>query len=132
MKGFSSDSSSKSEDLQEKTPKNVQAVVTDREVVVYKWLDVYGVMQFSSIPPTPADGIEAEMMVLSPNTNVMDALKIPKEEDKAEQKPNIISLGSPYSPEGMKGMIDDSMQLQEQMTQQQAEQEKMMGELFKK
>ena len=46
------------------------------------------------------------------------------------QKPNVISLGSPYSPQGMKDMINDSLQLQEQLTEQQAGQEKMIEEML--
>ena len=127
---FSSGESDSIEELKEKTPRNVKTVVTDKEVEVYKWLDEYGVTQFSET--APADGVAVELMVLSPDTNVMDALKVPEEEDKAVQKPNVISLGNPYSPEGMKDMINDSLQIQEQITKQQAEQEKMMNEMFNK
>lgn len=123
------------EELKKKTPKNIEAVVTDREVVVYKWLDAHGVMQFSSVPPAglgETDGEDGvEKMVLSPNTNVIDAIKMPKEEARKTQKSKVISLGSPYSVEGMKDMVNDSMQLQQQLNEQQAGQQEMMEELFK-
>lgn len=130
MKGLGSDSPGNSVNLKEKTPKNVQTVVTDKEVVIYKWRDEHGVMQFSSISPVEVN--EVERVVLSPDMNVLDAFKIPEKEEKVVKKPNVISLGSPYSPEGIKDIINDSLNVQEQMTEQQAEQEKMMEELFGK
>lgn len=128
-KNFGSEKSDNLESLKKKAPKGVKTVVTDKEVVIYKWRDEHGVMQFSSVSPAEVDKVER--VVLSPDMNVIDAFKIPEKEDKVVQKPNVISLGSPYSPEGMKDMINGSLNLQEQMTGQQAEQEKMMEELFK-
>ncbi|MDT8451708.1 MAG: DUF4124 domain-containing protein [Gammaproteobacteria bacterium] len=39
------------EDLRAKAPKNIQQVVTDQPVEVYKWVDEHGVTQFSNRPP---------------------------------------------------------------------------------
>ena len=128
MKGLGSGDSDSAEQLKAKAPKDVKTVVTDEKVEIYKWHDRYGVPQFAEKPP--ADGSEVEIMVLSPSTNVIDAIKIPGEEDKAEQKPNVISLGSPYSPQGMKDIVNDSLQLKEQASEQQAGQEKMIEELL--
>lgn len=116
------------EDLQDKAPKNIQTVVTDKKIEVYKWSDKHGVMQFSNEPPQ--DGSESEKMVLSPNTNVMEAIKITKKEPEKAAKPQVISLGSPYSPGGMKKMVDDSTNLQDQLNQRQADQDKMIQDLF--
>lgn len=116
------------EDLRDKLPKNIKAVVTDKEVEVYKWTDKHGVMQFSHLPPQ--DGTDSEKLVLSPNTNVMDAIKIPEKEKEEVAKPQVFSLGSPYSPGGMKKMVDDSSELKETLNQRQADQEKMLQDLF--
>ena len=118
------------EDLQEKAPKNVQAVVTDKKIEIYKWVDEYGVMQFSSTPPFEVD--KFEKMVLSPDTNIMDAIKIPEKEEEAEVRSQVYSLGNPYSPDGMKKMIDDSENIKETLNQRQAEQEGLLEELFGK
>lgn len=117
------------EDLKDKVPKNIQAVVTDKEVEVYKWTDEHGVMQFSSLPPY--EGIASERMLLSPKTNVIDAIKIPKKEEEKIAKPQVFSLGSPYSPGGMKKMVDDSKALTEKLNTRQTEQDAMMQEMFK-
>ena len=117
------------EDLQVKAPKNVQAVVTDKKVEVYKWEDEYGVMQFSNTPPFEGD--DFEKMVLSPDTNIMDAIKVSEKEPDEITKPKVFSLSSPYSPGGMKKMVEDSTALQEQLNDRQAEQDKMIQDLFK-
>lgn len=127
--GVSSKNDAK-EDLQDKAPKNIQTVVTDKKVEVYKWADKHGVIQFSNEPPQ--DGSESEKMVLSPNTNVLDAIKITKKEPEKAAKPQVINLGSPYSPGGMKKMVDDSTNLQDQLNQRQTEQDKILQDLFPK
>lgn len=130
--GFSpgGDTADTIEKLQGKAPQNIEAVVTDKEVEVYKWIDDNGIMQFSSLPPH--EGIEAEIMLLSPNTNVMDATKVPEKEPEHASKPKVFSVGSPYSPEGMKNIVDDSAELQETLNQRQVDQDKMMQDLFPK
>lgn len=116
------------EALRAKVPKNIQTVVTDKQVEVYKWVDEHGVTQFSNLPPQ--DGGQSEKLVLSPETNVMDAVKIPEKEPAAAAQPQVFSLSSPYSPGGMKKMVDDSRDLQETLNQRQAEQEQMMQDLL--
>jgi hypothetical protein len=120
--------SDSTESLKKKAPKGVKAVVTDRKVEIYKWIDKYGVPQFSET--APADGSEAKMIVLSPDTNVMDAFKIPKKEEEKEKKGKVFSLGSPYSPEGMKDMVDESLQLKDKINEQQTEQEAMIEKIL--
>jgi len=117
------------EDLQANVPKNIKAVVTDKEVEVYKWADEHGVMQFSSVPPQ--EGEDSEKIVLSPDTNVVDAFKIPEKEQEEVAEPRVYSLSSPYTPGGMKKMVEDSKDLQETLNQRQADQDKMMQDLFK-
>lgn len=125
--GFGGDSNM--EDLKAKAPKNIETVTTDRRVEVYKWVDDSGVVQFTNTPPM--EGRASEKIVLSPNTNVMDAIKIPEEEPEVASGPTVYTLGNPYTPGGAKELIDQSMKLQEQMNQQQVEQEKMMQDMMK-
>jgi hypothetical protein len=128
MKGFKSEEPTEMEKLAEKVPKGVKAVVTDEEVEVYKWRNEHGILQFSEVSPANVD--EVEKIVLSPDVNIIDAIKIPEKESEKKQKPNIISLRSPYSVDGMKGMINDSMQVQQDLNEKQAEQEKMLEEII--
>lgn len=118
------------ENLKAKAPKNLQNVTTDKKVEVYKWVDEHGVMQFSSTPPV--DGGNSEKMVLSPNANVVDAVKIPAKEPEVESKSQVVNLSSPYSPSGMKDMIENTMKIQEQMNSQRADQDKMLQKMIKK
>ncbi|MCK5002088.1 MAG: DUF4124 domain-containing protein [Gammaproteobacteria bacterium] len=111
-------------------PKNIKKVVTDERVEVYKWVDEYGVMQFSNKPPL--DDRDSEKIVLTPDINVIDAIEIPEEVQEEAAKPGVFSLGSPYSPDGMKKMVDDSKEVKEQLNQRQAEQEKVLQDLFKR
>ncbi|MDH5387309.1 MAG: DUF4124 domain-containing protein [Gammaproteobacteria bacterium] len=115
-------------DAQANGPKNVKMVVTDKKVEVYKWPDEHGVIQFSNVPP---EGLDSELLVLSPETNVMDAIKIPEKEPELIGMPKVTSLGSPYSPAGMKKLVDESIEMQETLNQRQADQEKMIQDIFK-
>ena len=124
--GFFGGGSEKSDKL----PQNIQQVVTDKKVEVYKWVDEHGVTQFGQSPPE--QGVESEKITLSPDTNVVDALKIAEEEPEIEEKPSVFSLGSPYSPGGMKDLVEDSINTQEMLNQRQTEQEQMMQDLFGK
>lgn len=124
--GFFGGGSEKSEKL----PQNIQQVVTDEKVEVFKWVDEHGVTQFSHSPPMA--GVESEKITLSPDTNVVDALKIAEEEPEIEAKPSVFSLGSPYSPEGMKDLVDDSVNVKDMLNQRQAEQDKIMQDILGK
>lgn len=114
-------------DAQNNGPKNVKTVVTDKKVEVYKWIDEHGVMQFSHLKPVSR---ESELMVLSPETNVMDAIKIPEKEPELIGKPKVTSLGSPYSPAGMKKLVDESIEMKDTINQRQADQEKMLKDIL--
>ena len=109
------------ENLRDKAPKNIRAVVTDKEFEVYKWVD----------EQPPQVGTASEKIILAPNANVIDAVKIPETEALATAKPQVYSVGSPYSPDGMKKLVDDSMNVQEMLNQRQADQDKMMQGMFK-
>lgn len=117
------------EELKAKTPKDVKTVVTDKRVEIYTWRDKNGVPQFSE--KLPGEDYEVEKIVLSPDTNVMDPVKVPEEEARVVQKPNVITLGSPYSPDGIKDIVNGAVDLQEQANQQQTEQQKMIEEILK-
>jgi len=128
--GFGFGSGGAKQDLTAKLPKNVQTVVTDKKVEVYKWVDEHGVMQFSNTPPP--EGGASDKVVLSPDTNVIQAYEAPQQEATTGSGPRVYNLGSPYSPEGMKNLVQDSLNVQQKMNERQAENDKMMEDIFKK
>ncbi|MCK5396274.1 MAG: DUF4124 domain-containing protein [Gammaproteobacteria bacterium] len=105
--------------------KNLSNVVTDEKVHVYKWRDQNGIMQFSSEPPPTVT--DAEQVVLDPNSNLMQAVKVPeKEEPKAVAE---AVAPNPYTIRGMKKVMDDAKSVEAVLQKRHEEQQKMMGDL---
>lgn len=107
-------------------PENITSVVTDQEVTYYRWTDENGQTHFSSTPPT---GLQAEQHTLRPDTNIVQAVKVPEPEETSDG-PTIFSLGSgkdgtskegddeafnPYSPEGVQKLMDKARDAGEMM-----------------
>jgi len=113
-----------SDDFRLKAPKNVKAVTTDKDVEVYKWRDERGVMHFGEAPPDLSG--KAEKITLKANQNVVDAMVVKKEEDRAVSEVQHVDMGNPYSPQGMVQMLDQTKALTESLNKQQAEKQKMM------
>lgn len=128
--GFSGFGSGGGTATKPKLPENVKPVVTNKRVEVYTWIDEHGVKQFSNTPPR--DGGESEKMVLSPDTNVIDGLKIPEQEAEVASGPKVFNVGNPYTPGGIKEVIDNTKDVSETLNQRQAEQEQFMDKLFNK
>ena len=61
-------------------------------------------MQFSNVPP--ADGGNAQQVMLDPNSNLIQAVKIPEKTAGPEQKVATKKSLSPYSVKGAKKVID--------------------------
>lgn len=111
------------------TPKNITNVTTDQKVQVYKWRDEHGVMQFTNTPP-PASR-QAEIVELAPNTNIVKAIEIPEEEpEKKRSGPSVVTVGNPYTPGGMKDLLDTTSTLAEDMGQKQMEQQQLMNQIL--
>ncbi len=110
-------------------PENVKPVVTDKKVEIYTWVNEQGIKQFSNTPPP--QGGNSEKIVLSPDTNVIQGIKVPEEETEVAAGPKVLSVGNPYTPGGMKEVIDSASDIKETMGQRQAEQDKMLQQLFK-
>jgi hypothetical protein len=117
------------QELRAKAPKNITNVKTDKDVTVYKWRDANGVMQFSHAPPP--DGGQAEAVNLRSDTNIVKAIKVPEAEEEASRsRPRVMSTGNPYTPGGMKDLVEQTSAMTEKLNQQAAEREKMMQDLF--
>jgi hypothetical protein len=117
--------SSEFKKLKAKAPKNLTSVVSDEKVQVYKWRDENGVMQFSNTPPL--SGGNAEQVVLNPNSNLVQAVKVPEKEAPEEvaktESPN------PYSVKGMKKVMDDARGVEGMLRKRHEEQQKAYNNL---
>jgi hypothetical protein len=112
-----------------KAPKNLTSVTTDEKVQVYKWRDQYGVMQFTNTPPPQTQ--QAELVELTPNTNIIKAVEVPEEEPEQKRSgPNVMMTGNPYTPGGMKDLLDNTSSLATDMNQKQMEQQQLMEQIM--
>ncbi|UCB55872.1 MAG: DUF4124 domain-containing protein [Thiotrichales bacterium] len=110
-------------------PKNLTNVTTDEKVQVYKWRDEHGVMQFTNTPPL--DNRQVEIVELTPNMNIVKAIEVPEEEPEVSpSRPKVMTVGNPYTPEGMKDLLDTTSSLAEGMGQQQMEQQQLMNQML--
>ncbi|HEY9202409.1 MAG TPA: DUF4124 domain-containing protein [Gammaproteobacteria bacterium] len=108
---------------------NLGNALRDEDVTVYQWTDAQGVTHYGSTPPTGQGSYEVKL--IQANANLMQAHKSPAEEEEADtQRPKVAKVGTLYTPEGVKGMMDDASDLQEQMNKRVEEQEKMMQDLM--
>ena len=110
-----------------KGAKNLSGVVTDEKIRVYKWRDENGVIQFSNEPPL-SSSIDSEQIMLDPNSNVIQAVKVAEKEEEVKSVVKTESA-NPYSVNGMKKVVDDANDVEEVLHRRHAEHQKMMDEL---
>ena len=115
--------------LKARAPKNLTHVTTDKKVKVYKWVDENGVTQFSQTPPQL--GGAAESLTLKPDTNIMQAYKPPAAAPQAATGPKIFKT-SPYTPEGMKNVVEETVRAKDQINQRQQEQNALLDQIMGK
>jgi len=108
--------------------KDLGNAVLEKDVTVYQWTDSAGVTHYGGTPP--AGQGQYEKKTIHSNTNVMQAQKIAEEEEEKVQRPRVASVGSVYSPAGVKDLMDDTKGLQEQMNQRAADQEKLLNDIM--
>ncbi|VAW56702.1 hypothetical protein MNBD_GAMMA07-887 [hydrothermal vent metagenome] len=103
--------------------------VLDKDVTVYQWVDDKGVTHFGGTPPTGQG--EYTTKSIQANTNVLNALKKQEQAEEKKTKGSRVSrLGNLYSPEGIKNLMDDTKQTSEKMSEQMAQQDKMLKDLM--
>lgn len=118
-------------DLRAKAPKNITSVTTDKKVQVYRWRDEHGVMQFTNTPPP--DSRQAEVVELRPDTNLVKAIDVPEEQPEDKRSgPRVMTTGSPYTPEGMKDLLDTTSSLADGISEKQAQQQQLMDQIMGK
>jgi hypothetical protein len=113
--------------LQAEVPKNLTNTSVDEKIQVYKWRDEHGVMQFSNTPPPTAGG--AELVELNPNSNVIQAVKVPKKEEAKASIAATTSAPAPYSIKGMKKVMNEAKGVGEMLQKRHQEQQNIMNNL---
>lgn len=129
MSFFDSDMSSGMSEFQQlkaKAPKGITSVVTDKKVQIYKWRDEHGRMQFSNTPPP--QGGNAEQVVLDPNKNIIQAVKIPPKEEEKKSLAKT-EMPNPYSLQGAKKVMKDAKGVEQMLQDRHDAQQKMMDGL---
>ena len=107
---------------------NVSDAVTEpEEVTVYQWTDEHGVTHFGGIPPTGQGAYETKE--IRANANVLQRVKTPQEEEEEKQASQVSKVGNPYSPEGVKNLIDDAKDIQKQMDERKSATDEILNNL---
>ena len=71
------------------------------------------------------------MVELTPNTNIVKAVEIPQQEVEEERGgPGVMTTGSPYTPGGMKDMLDATTDLKDGMNEKQLEQQQLIEQIL--
>ena len=83
------------------------------QVTIYEWRDSRGGIQFTNEPPP--EGVEYQVRQYDPNANVIQSVKSPTAAPEPEVAENsepetagTLEAPSPYSPEGVKKLMDDA------------------------
>lgn len=89
-----------------------------KPIEVYKWVDADGVINYSQ--KKPEDSVAAETMMIDPETNVVQADKLPEpmpEAPVAETKPapSLPEMSLLPTPERVKQLMDDAKGIQAKM-----------------
>jgi hypothetical protein len=99
----------------------------------YQWYDAQGNVQFTTEPP--AQGIEYTIKGFDPNTNVIQAVKKPPEQDPMdeadtdEQKSaKSDDFGNPYSGDSIKKLLDDARNVEKLINQRFKDQESALNQ----
>lgn len=109
-------------------------VTSNKKVTVFKWKDENGVWQFGNAPPPGQAGVET--MTLRPDTNIMKPVAVPEAEDEKGGPTGLVSLGGkglskesledPYSPDSVKDLMNNTMDIKNNLENRQQQQEKAL------
>lgn len=113
-------------------PKGVSGLgnaVVQKDITVYQWVDSDGITHFGGTQPT-GQGAYTKKEIHA-NTNLLNAYKAPKKETrKSDNKSRVARVGSLYSPEGIKNLMDDTKNTSKQAENRMSEQEKLLNDLM--
>jgi hypothetical protein len=101
--------------------------------IFYKWYDSDGNIQFTSEPPP--DGIEYTLKGFDPDTNVIQAVKLPPEASAADESTPIQNrsadpekVGNPYSPDSVKKLFEDAKNIEKLLNQRLQDQDSLINQ----
>lgn len=101
------------------------------DATIYKWRDDEGVLHYTSEPPP--QGAHSTVVKLDPNVNVLSAVKPAKPEAQPakpeKQEPPAEGLSNPYTPEGVKDIMEKAKKTQQQMQERMEQQQKALQDL---
>lgn len=84
---------------------------SERSATVYKWHDSGGQTHYTNDPPP--QGVQAELVSVHPDTNVVPAVDPPVSDDHAAVlKEQEVSAGSVYSPNNIQRLMDNARNVQ--------------------
>ena len=101
--------------------------LVEKDVTVYQWIDKDGVTHFGGTPPTGQGTYEKKEIRAS--TNLMQAFKTPEEEEEEVSSQKVARVGSPYSADGVKKLLDDAKGIQDQMNERKAATDELLNNL---
>ncbi len=106
---------------------DIKNAVTGGKQTVYKWVDANGVTQYTSEAP-PAQS--ATTMELDPNTNIVQGIKMPGDEESEKESPKSeIPQGNIYNPESIKKLMDDTKNVQKLLNDRYKQQDKAFQDM---
>lgn len=92
------------------------------EVAIYQWQDSEGNIQFTN--EAPPEGVEYQIRHYDPNANVIQSVKLPAEETEPKagetEQPSTtgaLETPSPYSPDGVKKMMEETRNIEKLLNQ---------------
>ena len=120
-------------DLPKSSGNNSSKSSTGKDLI-YKWTDSEGNIQFSTSPPP--EGIKYTVKGYDPNTNLIQAVELPKEdsEDSSNDSESKKSpsppdgIGSVYSPEAVEKLFEDAKNVEKLLNERFKNQEAIVGQ----
>lgn len=107
------------------------AIEGEPEKLLFKWKDASGATFFGEKPPH--DALEVKVFRNNDlNVNVVAATPIPEEEEEETSKTvaaDDMVMPNPYSPEGVKQIMQQAKDVKQQMEERMEEQQKIMDQL---
>jgi len=101
--------------------------------IFYKWYDSEGNIQFTTEPP--ADGIEYTRKGFDPDANVIQAVKIPAREAKAEESTPVQEKPAgpedaviPYSADSIKKLFEETRNIEKLLNQRTKDQQSALNQ----
>ena len=101
--------------------------------IIYEWRDAAGNIQFSTEPP-PA-GVEYSMKGYDPNTNVIQSVKLPKDDAESvviefdgDAPADGQKIGNPYSPEAVDKLFEDAKNIEKLLNERMKQQESALNQ----